>query len=685
MLRARVDKSHRVSAWQSRAGWLLTLFTFVAMVFAWRDTGTADPDGAEVSDRLNIERILPLEVSPGGALAISYGGADPAGGPVRALLDKQEIEALHHADNTLVVRVPLDLHEGRASVRVVQGDIKSKKRDVWLRPFDLPRVIEMGIVGIALFVLGLRTLSRGIRAYAGNRLRLLLGLLTRGEWRSMGVGVVSGAATQSTVTTTGILVGLLTSNLLPVTMALAIILGAQLGSAAVAVAVPLGSRFSVLLVALGVIWVSLAADRHRRGLAKVLLGLGLLFFGFETIRAGFGPLVSHPSVVRIFGHAGGDLFHTLVSVLAGTLLTAILQGPGPAFAIVLGLAQSTEIVGVHQGLTILAGAPLGVALATSVVAWPFGGSPRRWAIGHLVLGTFCTLVLASTVSFWAAVADRLVPGDPNSVAYGSEGLIPAIAPHLTVGFLLSHAVVVSSVVLLLPRFGRWFETQRSRSKSVDAAISSTGSALGGAGLSGGLPSSTGLLGAESFSVAFANLQDALSGVRQMWVTGDRANASDCEGALDIAQATLTQVLSQFRRQGGEQAEASFSTGLALMNVRDALSWMQRVVERGLEWGVTPLEHEVASLERLHQLTSQALDSVRQGAQSPAAIDPDGAREREIWLNAEDNRARAHLERTREDLPLNYARHWSAVCAAYEELGNQLFHAHETLLSDADDD
>ena len=171
----------------------------------------------------------------------------------------------------------------------------------------------------------------------------------------------------------------------------------------------------------------------------------------------------------------------------------------------------------------------------------------------------------------------------------------------------------------------------------------------------------------------------------MWITGDRAVVSDSESALDLVQSTLTHGLSQFRRQDGAQAEASFSTGLSLMNVRDSMLLLQRMVERGLEWGVTPLEREVASLQRLHELTSQALESVAQGVLNPATIDPDGAREREIWLNAEDNRARAHLERQREQLSLNYARHWSAVCAAYEELGNQLFHAHETLLGDADDD
>jgi hypothetical protein len=647
-------------------GWLLTVLTCLLVWFAWsgESRDDADSEAAGDSQKLRIDRIQPLELSPGGTLAITFSGTNLGESPVRATLNKEPLNTLRASESTIVVRVPTDLPEGRAKIRVHQDEERSKKREVWLRPLDPGTVIPLALLGIALFVLGLRTLARGIRTYAGSRLRSALERLTRGVWRSMAVGIVTGAATQSTVTSAGVLVGLLGSSLLPITMALAIVLGAQLGSAAIALALPLGTRASVLLVALGIIWVSLSENRRSRALAKIFLGLGLLFFGFETLRTGFQPLVSHPDLVRYLDGTGNDAFlNTLFAVGAGALVTALLQGPGPAFVLVLGLAESTEAIGLHQALTILAGVPLGVAVGTSVVAWPFGGTPRRWAIRHLMMGAVSTLFLTLTVSFWVIAADQIVPGDPEAIGQSQRILMPAIAPHLVTGFLLSHGFVSIAFVIALPYLGRWLEPSRRVAKTRESKT---------------------VDGAEGFVAAIENLKEALTDIHQIWVTGDRAQVGGSEHALELAQNQLVSVLESVRSDGSEAASTTFSAGLALLEAQDSLVSMQRHVEHGVEWGVTPAEREQIALQRLHELISQGLDTLIHAIQSGSPADPDQAREREIWTNAEDSRVRDTLEQDRKKLGLRYVRHWSSVSAAYEELGNQLFRACDALLGEADD-
>ncbi len=660
--------SAKVSRWPVHARWALTLLTCFAVGFAWLSEGRdTESDGVEDSQKLTIEGMQPLEVSPGGTLAIRFSGDDPDGAPVTASIDKQPVETIKQGSSTVVVRVPADGAEGRAKVRIHQGDERSKKRDVWLRPLDPSSVILLGLGGIALFVLGLRTLAKGIRTYAGNRMRGALQRVTRGVWRSVAVGAFAGAATQSSVTSAGVLAGLLSSNLLTITTALAIVLGAQLGSAAMALALPLGTKLSVPLVTLGVIWVSLADSRRSRALAKVLLGLGMLFLGFETLRSGFQPLVSAPELVELFsGSASDGIAHALVSSAAGALMTALLQGPGPAFVLVLGLTESTDTIGLHQSLTILAGVPLGVAIATSVVAWPFGGAVRRLAKGHLLVGGLSTILLVASVSFWVAVADKIVPGDPSALGDAHTVLLPGLAVHLVVGFLLSQLCLVCAIVLLLPRLGQWLEGSRHKQRSEGMRTSSSHSA-------------------EKLVSGLSNCRDAIGSVRQMWMSGDRAKAADCEHALDLARAQFLDALTAARAESTEQGNNRFSCTLALLKAQDNLLTLQRLVERGVEWGVTPQQAESSSLDALHALVVEGLESLISAVQDPSIGDVNRAREREIWTNAEDNKARAALEKARKDLRLRYVQHWSAVCAAYEEVGNQLFRAADALLGEDDDD
>src|SRR5690606_23033240 len=210
-------------------------------------------------------------------------------------------------------------------------------------------VVRMGGPRIASLILGQRTLARGIRTFPGNRLREDGVRSSAGRWRSMAHRTLLGGATQALTASAGVLVGLRGSNLVSRSMALAVIFGAQVGAAVMGLVFPLGTQVAVVLVAIGVIWVSLSDNRHARSLAKVLLGLGLLFFGFETTRVGFQPLVAGPDALEAWSDASTPL-NAVSSALVGALMTALLQGPGPTFVVVLGLVESTDATAMHHGL-----------------------------------------------------------------------------------------------------------------------------------------------------------------------------------------------------------------------------------------------------------------------------------------------------------------------------------------------
>src|SRR5207249_4728985 len=202
-------------------------------------------------------------------------------------------------------------------------------------------------------------------------------------------------------------VGLIEAHLLTAAPAAAVLLGAQLGAATAPSLLGLAStaREGLLLVTIGVVWLSLAEDRRSKALGKVILGCGLLFYGLHLLRIGFEPLVSDPELMPYIDHLQADhLGGLLVCVATGVLLAAVLQGPAPVFALVLGLAQATGRIDLRSALAILAGTGLGGAIGTAVVAWPFGPEPRRLARVYFLMALAATLVLAATVDLWAVFA-----------------------------------------------------------------------------------------------------------------------------------------------------------------------------------------------------------------------------------------------------------------------------------------
>lgn len=655
--------------WADYARWFLTAFVCAALAYTWLvPERTPQEEDVPKKGKLFIRGIRPVEVVPGGVVVVHFAGEMPERGPVTVTVDKDEVQVLERHPGALVVRLPEDLEEGRSKLRVHQGKSKSKGRDVWLRPLNIGAVVRNVLGGLALFVLGLRTLSRGIRSYSGNRLRELLTRLTRGSWRSALTGALTGGVTQSNVSAAGVVVGLLASNLLPVTQALALVLGAQVGAAAMALVLPLGFRGPILVVALGVVWVALASERRARSAGKLLLGLGLLFFGLETLRNGFHPLVSDPELVKQLAAMTRSPLHQAFGALFGALATALLQGPGPVFLLVLGLTEASEALGVTQGLALLAGVPLGAGVATALVAWPFGGAPRRLAVGHLWVGATLTLLLALTPSLWTAVTDWFIPGDPDTFVYGRQVLQPVTGLHLAVAFLISQAAAVALAVLALPRLSSWLDPPRQRPSSQQASNHADTNAWSSHAI-----------------VALNNVDQALLHLREMLSTGDRSHAADSELVLKAAASALENLMKASRAHRGEPAAFAFSLSLTLTTVHQNVLTLQHVAERAIEQDIRPESEEQRAIERVHGLVRESLQAVCHALTNPATIDVDGARQREIWLNARDADARRALESTRAGQPLSYSKHLALIFSAYEELGNALFRTYELVSGELDED
>ena len=656
--------------WADYARWLLTAVVCAALAYSWLvPEREPQEDDVPKKGRLLIEGIRPVETVPGGVVVVHFAGEKPGRGPVSVSVDKEEVQVLEHYPGAVVVRLPEDLEEGRSKIRVHQGKAKSKGRDVWLRPLNVGVVLRDVLGGLALFILGLRTLSRGIRTYSGNRLRFVLTQLTRRGWRSALTGTLAGGVTQSNVSAAGIVVGLLGSNLLPVTQALAVVLGAQVGAAAMALVLPLGFRGAILVVALGVFWVALASDRRARSLGKALLGLGLLFYGLDTLRSGFHPFVSDPGLMQHLAAMSASPVHQALAALFGALATALLQGPGPVFLLVLGLTEASEVLGVTEGLALLAGVPLGAAVATTLVAWPFGGAPRRLAIGHLLVGCALTAMLAVSPAVWTAVAGLLIPGDPDTFVYGKHVLQPVTGLHLAAGFLVSQAAAVAIAVLVLPRFSSWLEPSRNRTSSLHT----------------GNPRADASAWSSDAVIALNNFDQSLLHLREMLVTGERSHAADSELSLRAASAALENLMKTSRAPKDEHAALAFSLSLSLTTVHQSLFTLQRLAEQTIEQDIRPSGSDQRALEQVHLLVRESLDAVCHAVTNPATIDVDAARQREIWLNARDARARRALESTRSGHMLAYSKHLTLVFSAYEELGNTLFRAYELLSGELDED
>ena len=84
--------------------------------------------------------------------------------------------------------------------------------------------------GLALFLFGMQTMSNGLEAAAGNKMKSILEKLTSNRIMGVFIGGVITAVIQSSSATTVMVVGFVNSGLMTLNQAVWIIMGANIGT-----------------------------------------------------------------------------------------------------------------------------------------------------------------------------------------------------------------------------------------------------------------------------------------------------------------------------------------------------------------------------------------------------------------------------------------------------------------------
>jgi Na+/phosphate symporter len=655
------------------AAWVLSGLLFAAyFALPEADDGpslpaaTAPAEGAADARKLDITDVSPPSAAPGDAVTITFVGVADAAS-VKVLIAKEEAEILARRPGAVVARLPKTVEVGRAKLRIAVEGERSKPYDLRVKSWSWRKPFRNLVGGFALLLFGIAVFARGVGGAAGFRSAHTLARLGRRSPAALGFGAGLGALLVSTTAVAGVLAGLVSSRLLALAPAAASFLGALIGTAAAPLLTGLiDPREGLLLVAVGVLFLGLASDRRASAFGRMVLGAGLIAFGLQTMRPGFDLITQHPSLLAIVSRISADSVAGVAAcALLGAALVAILQGPAPVVVLVLVLVQTTARWDLRTALAVLSGSGLGAAVG-ALVTTPAGRRCRQLAELHLLLGFCATVLSASTVMLWTAIADRLIPGSAEEIAWGRRVLMPNMALHLGAAFALSQLASALLLLPFVPALARLVERLHPLDRVV--TLARIGDGVG--------------IAARELAVALATAQRALRPMSELALEGRREAGRAAEHALADAHVALEDLLSATipalpesdrRARLGKLAFATLQVQRSLETLCRQAEHLtdSRMAASGGRARVAALPAEDEStLRDMHGLLSEGLGLVMAAITEGTPLDLEGARAREIWMNGHEARARAALlaggGRTRKDLGV------LELADAYETAGNQLY-------------
>ena len=148
--------------------------------------------------------------------------------------------------------------------------------------------------GVALFLYGIKLLSSSLQNLAGDKLRQLLGELTKTPLRGILVGILVTVLIQSSAGTTVMTVSFVNTGLLSLKQALGLIMGANIGTTITAQLIAFNIDMLALpLLAFGVFMSMMFSRKQMAYLASGLIGLGFVFLGMQTMKTASHIISQH--------------------------------------------------------------------------------------------------------------------------------------------------------------------------------------------------------------------------------------------------------------------------------------------------------------------------------------------------------------------------------------------------------
>lgn len=258
---------------------------------------------------------------------------------------------------------------------------------------------------IATFLFGMSTMTDGLEKLSSGRLEHILERLTSNVFKGVLLGAVVTGLIQSSAATTVMCVGFVNAGIMKLEQTVGIIMGANIGTTVTAQLLRLGdidadnivmmflqpSFLGPILAVVGIIFYMFIKGGHKRIVGQIVLGLGLLFIGMNTMSSAVEPLKDLPEFQSVFT----AFSNPLLGVAVGAAITALLQSSSASMGILQAIS-TTGVVSFNIAMPLIMGQNIGTCITALISSVGASKNAKRTAMIHLffnIIGSVFFLVV----------------------------------------------------------------------------------------------------------------------------------------------------------------------------------------------------------------------------------------------------------------------------------------------------
>lgn len=271
--------------------------------------------------------------------------------------------------------------------------------------------------GLAVFIYGMNMMSECLQKAAGEKMKVVLALLTKNPVLGVLAGALTTAVLQSSSATTVMAIGFVSAGLMTLPQAISIIFGANIGTTMTAQIIAFKiSDYIFLIIFVGFLISFLSRSERIKNIGLTIFAFGLLFLGIDTMGSVMQPLANSPVFTELFDKVS-DI--PVLGVLTGMVMTLVVQSSSATiavlqnFAIQPGADGVSSVIGLTGAIPILLGDNIGTTITAVLASIGQPRNAKRTAAAHCIFNVSGCFLFIWFIRPFAAFIQMISPKGPE--------------------------------------------------------------------------------------------------------------------------------------------------------------------------------------------------------------------------------------------------------------------------------
>lgn len=274
--------------------------------------------------------------------------------------------------------------------------------------------VVFGLIGgLALFLYGMNSMSDALQKAAGDKMKKVLGFLTKNPIMGALAGMLVTAVLQSSSATTVMVIGFVSAGLMSLPQAISVIFGANIGTTMTAQLMAFKiSNYIYPIIFIGFMLCFLGKKEKIKNVGMVIFSFGLLFEGIEIMGSVMKPLANSAVFIDLMGKVS-DI--PILGVGLGMIMTLVVQSSSATIAVLQNFASQAGPDGVHSviglagAIPILLGDNIGTTITALLASIGQSKNAKRTAIAHSIFNISGSVVFLFLIPWFSKFVQYISP------------------------------------------------------------------------------------------------------------------------------------------------------------------------------------------------------------------------------------------------------------------------------------